>query len=324
MTRPGELRIGLFEPWMHNQVVDMISREYGVDWESQDRLTRAFYEHPYQRDSAIRIVALDDRKVVGFQSFFRWPYMLAGRMQNSYQSGNSIVHPDYRGQGIFRRLLTYMDVVRSTRSIDFVFGFPIEPSYGNLIRDGWSNTVDLNWLVLPLSPLSVLSRGTDLTRCTLGREREPTLCGPTWEGFILTQDPSFDSWRGGYMSRERRFFYHYAKGGRHARFDLKAKFRGRVKELVIGRPLTDCDDPAFVRGALDALVKKVRGERAFTILSIALNFKCREVGLLRILDQVGFMRIRKRIFFLVKDFTVGEALFNPELWKLYFDDIDTW
>ena len=92
------MEIGLYEDWMRLQVSKMFSNEYHIKEEIFADLMEKFYEHPFQKDKCILIVAKEGQIITGFQSFFFWPYEMNGKTYNSYQSGNSLVHPNFRGK----------------------------------------------------------------------------------------------------------------------------------------------------------------------------------------------------------------------------------
>ena len=323
MSALDNIKITLYEPWMHEQVVRMIVHEYGFREEDQDGLMKNFYEHPFQREKSIRIVALDGEKVAGFQSFFYWPYLLDGKPMNTYQSGNSIVSPNYRGRRIFSRLLRYLDEIREDQHIDFLMGFPVEGSYNSFIRNKWSNVLNLNWYVKAISPLSVV-RKLDLAKLSLENEPECMPGIPTWKGFTLNCAPEFEIWRKTYSKSNGYLYFHHDDGSYRVQFDLKVTLRGRLKELIVGRVRTDCDNIDFLTKAVKSLVKKVRKQHAFTFVSVALNRRYLKPEILMAFRQSGFKLIDKEIFFIVKDYMVGERVYKPELWNLYRSDIDTW
>lgn len=62
--------------------------------------------------------------MAGFQSFFYWPVVVDGRLIRSYQSGNTLVHPDFRGQRLFARMLNYIHEPESGFNCELLIGFP--------------------------------------------------------------------------------------------------------------------------------------------------------------------------------------------------------
>ena len=190
------LRIGHYDDWMFDQVIDMIVEQYGRDRDGEAELFRNFYEAPFQRESGIRLVALDGDRVCGFQSYFYWPYMFSGQKLRSFQSGNSLVSPDYRGRRIFSRLLNFLDELEDRPQIDFLMGFPVQMSYGSFIRNGWDNPLDLNWYVRPIHPLSALG-GREIGAKDWKFDRKPELVEALYPPgmFALSKEDDFSEWR---------------------------------------------------------------------------------------------------------------------------------
>src|SRR6266550_5788253 len=99
------MEIGEYEDWMQLQVAEMFRRQWGISKNEFARHIEQFYAHPYQKDRCLRFVAREGKKIIGFQGFVYWPYDLHGKIYNSFQAADSIVHEDYRGRGAFRELL---------------------------------------------------------------------------------------------------------------------------------------------------------------------------------------------------------------------------
>ncbi len=323
MSSKDNIKITLHEPWMREQIVRMICQEYGFREDNEDRLIKNFYERPYQKEKSIRITALDGEKVVGFQTFFQWPYILDGKLVNTYQSGNSIVDPHYQKRGIFARLLNYLEEIREEKQIDFLVGFPINRSYNSLIRNKWTNVLNLHWYVKVINPFSIIQK-LNLSKLSLETAPEYVPNIPVRKGFTLTRNSEFEAWRQTYSVDNNYFYFHHDDGSFRVRFDLKVNRRGRLKELIVGRVRTNCDNLEFLKKAVKALVRKIRVQNAFTFISVALNRQYFKPEILNAFQQSGFIHISKEIFFLVKDFKVGEMVYKPELWELYRSDIDTW
>jgi len=323
MSMANNIKISLYEPWRREQLVQMICREYGFEKEFYGLFMQKFYEHPYQQEKSMRIVALDGQKVIGFQTFFYWPYLLDGKLINSYQSGNSIVDINYRGRGVFSRLLNYLDEIKKVKQIDLLVGFPSLVSFNSFIRNRWSNVLNLDWYVKILNPISII-RKFDMQQIVASGSPACVCGNETAKGFTLSCDLEFENWRKSYSASSHYFCFHYDEGGRHLRFDLKLNMRGWLKELIVGRVKTNCYDLSFLKKALGKLMQKANQRQAFTFISVALNSKYFESEILTAFHQLGFKRINKNIFFIVKDYSVGGSIYKPELWQLYRSDVDTW
>src|SRR5438876_877685 len=93
---------------MKDQVAALFELEYAIPEKEFSKFMMRLYDHEFQSKKSIKIVAVDGKKVVGFQSFFYWPYSFNNKTFNSYQSGNSLVHPDHRGKRLFSRMLNFI------------------------------------------------------------------------------------------------------------------------------------------------------------------------------------------------------------------------
>ena len=320
------LQISYYEDWMFEQVIDMVVEQYGRDREGESELFRKFYEAPFQLDSGIRLVALDGERVCGFQSYFYWPYMFSGQKLRSFQSGNSLVSPDYRGRRIFSRLLNFLHELEDPPQIDFLMGFPVQMSYGSFIRNGWDNPFDLSWYARPIHPQSVLSaREISTSDWHFDREPEPVEAVYPQGVFALSKEEGFSEWRRSYPSlNSTHFYFHYSQENKTVRFELKPNRRGRIQELMIGDIVRDSEDPALLVNGVRELVRAARGHRGLTILTVALNRDSSNNAFLRSFRRRGFFRLRNKIYFIVKPVREMPEAVDPACWQLYRADIDTW
>ena len=149
---------------MNPQVIRLFSAFYGTPENEVLNIQNKFYGHSFQNGKAIKIVALMDDKVLGFTSFSYWPYKKKGVLYNSFQVGNAMIHPDYRGKGIFPKLLKYVDDNFQNLGVDFLFAFPhITASYPSFMRSGYMNPFDLIWGIKMINPFAFLL-STELLR----------------------------------------------------------------------------------------------------------------------------------------------------------------
>jgi GNAT superfamily N-acetyltransferase len=327
MARSADtIRIATYDRAMRPGVAALFVRGYGgraAEWEAN---FGRFYDHPYQRERSIRIVALDAERVVGLQTFFYWPYRFDSEEVASFQSGSSLVDPDYRGYGVFARLLAHLDDIEARSKIDFLMGFPVEASFHSFLRNGWANPLDLAWYARIIRPLSVLSR-VDRNRIDLDFDRQPEAIDSyhLQQAYTLTTDASFWEWRyqlGNEISH--RYFHHKTSSG-CVRFDLKLNQRGRIIELIIGRVAATTPGAALLDEGLRALVRAAVGHRHVTILTVALNRQFRGDALLPCVRRRLFFPLRPRIHFIVKDVNGRRAeLMEARRWRLLRSDLDTW
>lgn len=322
------LRIQLYEDWMKEMVAQLFIQEYKIAKNTFSQLFENFYEHPFQREKCIRIVALDDKKVVGFQSFFFWPYQHQGKIINTYQSGNSLVHPDYRGQGIFQKLLHHIDQYHEQLQVDCLIGFPIDVSIGSLKRNGWTNILNLNWKVRISNLFSVMRNfdGAKLRRA-LNSDRvvnSESIEVTTNQCIQLNNHEGFVSWRQGYSVSENYFVYVFHGGHHPICFDLKINYRKRfIKELIIGRISYHNEDESKLSLAISELCMAIKKSGQITLVSIGFN-TAGNLALDNALQDNHFRKIKNEVFFCIKPFRHKELLMSPKNWNIYRGDIDTW
>jgi GNAT superfamily N-acetyltransferase len=315
------MTIQKYEEWMRPQIVALFNMEYGTAQGEFDQLFVNFYEHNFQREKCIRIVALDGEKVAGFQSFFYWPLASGGTVLNSYQSGNSLVHPDYRGKGLFAKMLNYIHEEGSGFSFDVLIGFPVQASYNSFIKNKWKNPFDLQWYVKPMNPvLSVISNPENSLLKKWG-ERKPSLLNTDPAYVCVAQTENYDAYRFAYQ-KGNYYRFEYVEGDKKALFELKAQRRKKIiKEIIIGKFLTTHFETAFIQSAFSKLEKEIKKQAWFSIITIAVNPL--NMQLVKCLERSKYKKIDKKIYFIAKG-PVADKVTNWSNWNMYRADIDTW
>jgi len=310
---------------MKDQVASLFSLQYGVSKQAFSTLIDNFYDHPFQKGKCIRIAALDGKTVVGFQSFFSWPYEMNGKTYRSFQSGNSLVHPSYRSKGIFRKLLEYIDLHREEMGIDFLLGFPIEVSKNSFLRNGWKNILNLDWFVCPSSILSIFSGNENEKLKTIFSQNNSTFIPSSIQNLIhLSTAKEFVDWRINYSTKLNHFYHTYTEKDKTICFSLKTSRRKRIiRELIIGNISTNSKDSVFIQKSLKDLITIVKARRCISIISFAQNPNAFFISS-EIIQNVGFKKNNRQIYFCVKSFGGSEPIEDASKWQLFRSDIDTW
>ncbi len=313
-----------YEPWMKEQVAKLFSMQYGVLENYFSLLMDNFYDHPYQKEKCIRIVALEGSTVIGFQSFFYWPYILNEKKFNSYQSGNSLVHPEHRGKGIFQKLLNYFDTeLQKKINIDFLMGFPVEQSKNSFLRNNWNNILDMQWYMNIINPFALFfpKNQSDLLRKFTDTDK---IIEESERRFHLAKSKDFIKWRKHYSQANQYYHFSFEEKNKKIIFELKLSTRKKlIHELTIGNIQTNTDDENFIFTGFDKLKSKVFSCGFISFLSIALNEKSSS-PILNILHKSGYKKVNRQIHFIVKSFIDIPEITDPSCWILYRGDIDTW
>lgn len=307
---------------MRPQVIALFTAEYGVEFQAFEKLFLQFYEAPYQQNHSIRIVTVDGEKVGGFQSFFYWPLYQNGRTIHALQSGNSLVHPDFRGKGLFAKMLDYIHQPENNITFDLLIGFPVEASYNSFMRKNWENPFDLQWYVKPLNPiLSLFSKATDQVEKSGQFKRRPTNIFQKNQSIMVEQSCAMDEYRFAYQ-HEPHFRFNYQVGSEKAMFEFKIQIRKKfIQEIVVGKAIFTTADAPFRLEAWKSFESALRKHCSATLMSYAANTLNREVS--ELITQLGFKKIERHIYFIAKAKS-GTIDTNWADWHIERGDIDTW
>jgi GNAT superfamily N-acetyltransferase len=316
--------IDFYSDKMKDQVIMLFCNQYNEDINQFTLFFEKFYEHSFQKNKAIKIVALEGDKVVGFQSFFYWPYQSGEMIYNSFQSGNSLVHPEYRGQGLFRKMLAF--VYENGKEIDFMVGFPVQASYNSFIRNKWTNLFNLQWYIKQVSfiaPItsSFYSAEDRLSQVFTIRNKEIKEVNNKQE-LKLLNNLEFNEWRNSY-SKDIKFYFFFKQDEKEIEFELKYNVRKKIiGELIVGRVSTNSNEEKFIHSAIKELLLKSKKTKVITLVSVALNSNNK--GKINLIIRKSFKKIEKQIYFILKGGEENKKLNNVENWNLSRADIDTW
>lgn len=325
MTKEADkIQLQLYEPRMKEQIAELFELEYKISGTEFSKFMSRLYEHPFQNNKCIKIVALDDKKVVGFQSFFYWPYTHNNRVFNSYQSGNSLVHPDYRGRRLFARMLNYIYENEIGKEIDFLMGFPVQASYNSFIKNGWQNLFNLQWYIKPVNPFGFLFPVKKLQSVfepiNTHNAQVNTDC------IQLIEDTDFWKWKSQLVYANQNYFqFTYSNNNKLIVIDLKLQKRKKIiNEIIIGNIRFNREASVVLEEAIQLLLKRIKQAMCVTMVSWAVNENFNKAGLQSLLTKHRFKKIDNKIYFIVKPLRETDVVLNAALWNIGRADIDTW
>lgn len=318
--------IEFYSDWMKEQIIILFCNQYNEDKKEFSLFFDQFYEGDFQKDKAIKIVAVDGDKVVGFQSFFYWPYQKGEQVFNSFQSGNSLVHPDYRGQGLFKQMLEFVYSNQTKIGIDFMVGFPVEASFNSFIRNKWVNLFNLQWYIKVLNYIAPIIH----VFVNADKKLKKTFnLAPKYETILglenkveLAEVSAFKQWRKSY-SKDTLYYFLFEEGDEFIEFELKYNVRKKIiGEIVIGGVNTNSKNTKFIKKSLSLLFKKIRRLNFIALVSVAINEDCKTVFNKEV--AISFKRIKKQIYFIVKGVGKDSVLNESGNWDITRSHIDTW
>ncbi len=324
VASPNEISVEQYVDARRHEVLALLAEEYGGDENARSSRFSQFYEHSYQADYAIRLIATHNGQVAGFQSLFRWPYDWNGQTLNTLQSGNSIIATEWRGKGVFGRLLRKVDEVVASTNVDALVGFPVAASLGSFVRNGWLHLGDLSWYARPISPLSLL-RPSAQGKLFNSRSYPVPETDRYRAVYSLSCNPDFRLWREVLLTTNAHCCFTYEEADARVSFDLRLEQRGRLKLLVIGGIAARSFEKALLKRAFGALIKAARRTGRISAILFAYNEACDGGNLKEVLPSCLFFKLKRKIHFIVKPVAYAEKeLLDFANWRLFRHDIDTW
>ena len=95
------------------------------------------------------LLAEQDGILVGVRAFMQWKWQLEDEVWTSYRAVDTATHPDYQGQGVFKKLtLSALEDVRA-KGDSFVFNTPNNQSRPGYLKMGWEEVGKINVVVIP-------------------------------------------------------------------------------------------------------------------------------------------------------------------------------
>ena len=107
--------------------------------------------NPFGR-SAI-LVAEAEGQLVALRAFMRWTWRSAGQDVATVRAVDTATHPEYRGQGLFKRLTMRLRDEMNDEGVAFVFNTPNAQSRPGYLKMGWSLVGKPTLWVRPVRPV---------------------------------------------------------------------------------------------------------------------------------------------------------------------------
>lgn len=314
---------------MSSQMAELDVFQYGGDYDGRkERYNHLLCTSYSLKHPPIALVGLSEKKVVTTQIFLYWPYRDGNRTYDVYQSGSSLVHPDFRGQGLFQKMLLLGSAIGHQRKADFFIGFPVPVSYGAFIKDGWIDIGNLRWWskVIRLFKLAKQKLGLEsyspdnyLDNRVVVQDLFQYAKSHTSQ-FYMANSRDFIEWR--YDQNNKKYsYYEYAQGNIKILFVYKLSIEHGFMEIIVGEIYSNTNDSAAFTKALKIFCDKIK--KSPDIVTISFAFLTPSPFIFRGLMFNGFVPHKKTAPFLVKDISTMVPK-NKNTWDISRGDIDTW
>ncbi len=335
----GTIRISLYEPWMLDQISKLHANWRGdSSYNIRVQIEQRFFDK-YSSDLSYIVVALEGNRVVGTQTYTKWPYRFGSRIFRSVQSGLTLVDKEYRGRGIFQRMLEYGDEVLQDNCVDFVTGFPVDESYRGFIKNGW---LFLGSPILYLRPINILnlraffSRKDPTSLSDIRRAGIPRLSiqdllniqGNRLFGnnhIVTLRDKDTMIYR--YLNKVESYnYYEYSEKAEYITFICKLLSTHGFKELAIGDISTNSTSICFLKRAFKNLYLGINSNSSIDAISILINGSIKPLSAFLVANL--YIPVFGRAKFIIKPICLNEReialIKNYSNWNIMLSDIDTW
>lgn len=131
-------------------IADLFKAEYGNSY-SQKHQKWKFWENP--EGSPVIVVAVDTKQVVGHYALLPVRLKLGNQRVIGAQSCDTLIHPQYRGQGMFISLAETCIELAGLKGVEALYGFPNDNSFPGFVnRLNWDHTGDTPYYVRFIKP----------------------------------------------------------------------------------------------------------------------------------------------------------------------------
>ena len=211
----------------------------------------------YKKYRPLMVCAKDGEKVVSVNNWLPWEFVYEGKKYLAFQSCEGATDNDYRGKGLWRKLIKYGNDLLADRDIAFLFCFPSNLSYYPLCRAGFHPVGAFKYRARVINPFGKADKEED----------DQELNEWSWTGLVEYKkitaqiDQNYFDWR--YQANPKQYdMVRYEEDNNQALFIVRKtkyynkRYHIRLNELL----LLDCQFTSyyepFVRNAIKYLDSK--------------------------------------------------------------------
>ena len=264
------ITIRLAEERDRDQVLSLLNSSFSdIQRSSQERGIEywdwKFLENPFGK--AILTIAETEGKIIAVNNLWPWEFNVRGTILKALQPCDSVVHPDFRGKGLFKQMRFHGLGLAKENGYSMLFNFPNKNSLPAYLSLGWHSLGKIEWRVKILKPLkligSITSKGKT-EHVIIGKEYAidtdliDRIAGDnlSFDGYLKTNRiPGFHEWR--YKEHPYRYYgmIVYEKGSRSTAAIFTINRNGANREMVI---VDFVGNEGFTNEVLDLACKEGR------------------------------------------------------------------
>ena len=124
--------------------------------------------NPYSKIDSKIVLALEGNKIIGARPLLLTEFIKGGKCVLAAQPCDTMVHPDYRRQGIFKKMNDLAIEYSKEIGVSFFYNFPGWMSRTGYLKQGWRNVCSINKLYLLIRPDVVFANKLNNPLITFG------------------------------------------------------------------------------------------------------------------------------------------------------------
>lgn len=138
----------------HNSLLETASEIHQRKKDTLEWLKWKYFSSPF--GNCIVAGAINEQnKLIGEISFGRYEFILDNKIVKAAYSYQTMVHPDYQGKGVFKKLTNLAISECKNQGVQVLFNFPNANSYMPFIKNKWNPINSIKYWMKPLKILKI-------------------------------------------------------------------------------------------------------------------------------------------------------------------------
>ena len=168
------------------QLTDLFRASFGHDvpagfWDWK------YIQNPFASADPEVIVAMEDGKIVGARPFRLAEMWLGNEKVSVAQHGDTMVHPEHQGRGIFSRMGQFALKYLEENGYALSYGFPNAKSRPGFLKQGYRTVAPVEQMFLAVNPQKLISHRA-------GNRLLGTGLGFLYDGLLNIRRPEHSQW----------------------------------------------------------------------------------------------------------------------------------
>jgi len=156
----NSLKVRLASESDKDEVLNLLNSVFEKQQRSQNTRNEHYWNWKFRNSvfgSSILTVADDASKIVGVDHLWPWEFCFKGELLKAVQPCDTVVHPNFRGRGLFKKMRRFGLNQAEKRGCRMAFNFPNENSLPGNLSLGATYLGKITWWVRILRPVHLVT-----------------------------------------------------------------------------------------------------------------------------------------------------------------------